>query len=253
MKDLQTFFSEFVGKRDAELQELTFVLVGDFCSHLINLGEASHLTDLRTAGKNEFQSLLDGFAAMLHVHAPTVAQHAHFIFVPGPNDPAGLIGTMPQPPIPAAFTSLLRQRVRRCTFAPNPCRLRFFTQEILVARLNASHDLQAKAFRSSTTTFPGRAFAEEAVPYERIVRTIVDQAHLAGQCSTGILWKYDALLRLAPLPQMLVLCDRTEQWTCTALGMKVVNPGPFAVGKTFLWCTPCDGDFTVNSIAPLVD
>jgi len=43
---------------------------------------------------------------------------------------------MPRPPLPRSFTDVLRKKLRNVTFATNPCRVRFYTQEIVIFRDN---------------------------------------------------------------------------------------------------------------------
>jgi DNA polymerase epsilon subunit 2 len=51
----------------------------------------------------------------------------------GPMD-AGTSVALPRRPIPEQYTKSLRQRVKHITFASNPCRVRYFTQEIVLFR-----------------------------------------------------------------------------------------------------------------------
>jgi len=53
----------------------------------------------------------------------------------GPLDVGmGASATLPRRPIPAELTGSLRQRVKHVTLASNPCRLRVFTQEVVLFR-----------------------------------------------------------------------------------------------------------------------
>ena len=58
---------------------------------------------------------------------------SHFLFVPGPLDPWGST-MLPRPPLPLSFTARLRAKVPRTHFTSNPCRIKFFGQEIVIMR-----------------------------------------------------------------------------------------------------------------------
>lgn len=55
------------------------------------------------------------------------------MFVPGPNDP-GLGHVLPQPALPSYFTAELSALLPGAVFATNPCRIRYFSRELVVFR-----------------------------------------------------------------------------------------------------------------------
>jgi DNA polymerase epsilon subunit 2 len=59
--------------------------------------------------------------------------HSQFVFVPGPNDP-GLGHILPQTALPSYFTGELQAVLPSAVFATNPCRIRYYTREIVVFR-----------------------------------------------------------------------------------------------------------------------
>ena len=59
------------------------------------------------------------------------------MFVPGPGDP-GPASTLPRPALPAFLTADLRQALPTAIFSSNPCRLRLYTQQVVLFR----NDLQ---------------------------------------------------------------------------------------------------------------
>lgn len=242
---LTKFFAAFEGRREDELAEMCFVLVGDFVSHSWSLGDIGHMGDQQ--GKGGYQQLLDQLATCIHQNAPSVGHHATFVLIPGPNDPTSS-GALPQPPLSSSFLSAnFKSRLKKCTFASNPCRLRFFTHEMIIARKNYFHDFHhaARKLPASSPLFQGNISIPQ---HDRVVATICDAAHLAP-LDSNILWRFDAALQLNRLPHLMVLCDKTEQWQCNHLGSHIVNPGSFTSSGTFLWYTPCDREFSLNRVS----
>lgn len=263
---LAFFFQRMQERSEIELADTTFVLAGNFSSTPLAYGDASHLPNL-FGGTDRLHGLFDRLASCVVANSPTAAQHSHFVLVPGPHDMSVLQGFLPQCPIAAGFTRELRARLKRVTLAPNPCRLRFHTHEIVVCRRDFLRSFQERErsfpwTNSGTngTSNAGTNASEEAgsnggggggpslTSFERIAKTVIDQAHLAPEEKLCTIWRLDDALRLPVLPHTLLLCDSTEQWECTYKGVHVVNPGSFAVSTTFLWYTPADGECSLSSL-----
>jgi DNA polymerase epsilon subunit 2 len=113
-----------------------FILMGDFCSRPFG----QH-TDDRAAFQGHFDALADLLASF-----PEVATRTQFVLVPGPGDP-GATKTLPTSPLPASFCGRLldAERLPHVTLATNPCRIRFFTQEIVVFRHELTTRLRRRA------------------------------------------------------------------------------------------------------------
>lgn len=62
-----------------------------------------------------------------------LCQEARFIFVPGPQDP-GAGSTLPRAPLPSFFLKPLVKALHHVDFTTNPCKLRVFTQDLLLFR-----------------------------------------------------------------------------------------------------------------------
>ena len=237
LKQLVKFFSAFEDRTDPELDDLCFVLVGNFSSRAVMLNESCHVEEI--SSREKFRRLFDAFASSVDSAAHRVCQHALFVFVPGPNDPTPLVGVLPAPPFSSNLLSL-NNRFRHLTFAPNPCRLRFFTTEIVICR---------RDFQRELGMVRGPVLNEHEKPYESVTKLVCSSAHLAP-LSQSILWKLDHTLQLPVLPHLLVLCDRSDQWSCSYKeDCQVVNPGCFASSGTFLWFTPADKDASINRVA----
>lgn len=254
MSALATFFREFEPRPPEALVQMTFVLVGDFISQPSTLGDIGHLGD--NDRRKSYSTLLDGLASVILQNAPSVATHSMFIVVPGPNDPTGITGALPQLPLAAELVSPLTAKLKTVILAPNPCRLRFLTQEIVICRKDFYHEMQSAAW--DWPQVPVDANEEESeisslsprttpLQFELVCKTVADQAHLAPT-ERNVLWRFDSALRMVPLPHVVILCDRTEQWHCQYKGTNFLNPGSFTSGGTFLWYTPCDGEFVLNQV-----
>jgi len=70
-----------------------------------------------------------------------IQEESKFIFVPGPGDP-GPGNVLPRPALPAYFTSDLRQLLPTAVFASNPCRMRLYTQEVVLFRSDLQNHMR---------------------------------------------------------------------------------------------------------------
>lgn len=232
---LTKFFSAFESRSDQELDQLCFVLVGNFSSAPIVFSESCHVGE--SSAREEFRQLLENFGSLVTQAAHSVSQHATFVFVPGPNDPTPVVGVLPVPPLSSLLVPL-SSRLRHVLLAPNPCRLRFFTTEIVICRRDFQREL----------SLARGCVADQSKPYETIAKLVCSSGHLAP-LSQSVLWKLDHTLQLPVLPHLLVLCDRSDQWTCTLKDCQIVNPGCFGSTGTFLWFTPTDKEASINRIS----
>lgn len=70
----------------------------------------------------------------------------HFVFVPGPADPYDVSNLiLPRRPLPATLTKAVRDKLPKVTFASNPCRITYKSQEIVVFR----DDLMSRMLRNT--------------------------------------------------------------------------------------------------------
>lgn len=199
-----------------------FVFMGDFCS--VPMSAARDGTKMVIGYYEELANLIAKF--------PRLASDARFLFVPGPNDP-GMGDVLPRPPIPKHFTASLRSKVSHAVFASNPCRIRFFTKELVFFRQDLIHKL-----RRNCILKPNAASGEEFV--QHAVKTILDQGHLCPVplSACPIYWQYDHALRLYPLPDAIILGDRDDQFFETYAECDAINPGPFSNTFNFVVYRP---------------
>eukprot|EP00736_Rhodelphis_marinus_P008078 Rmarinus@m.24782 len=181
-----------------------FVFMGNFTSRPFGP---------RPSDGQTLRAAFDHFAAMLASHANLV-EHSTMVFVPGPSDP-GVGSVLPRPYLPAPYGTFLKERVPNCVLAANPCRIRYCTQEIVVFR----EDILNK-MRRHCVVEPSPEVEDIS---EHLVKTLLDQGHLCPlpMPVRPVLWQFDHTLWLYPLPDVLVLGDRSEyfEWKysqCTA-------------------------------------
>lgn len=275
LQQLQKFFLTMEERGEQELEDTTFVLIGNFCSMPLCWGAGNGI-DSSHAGEEDYtfhlRFLLNLLGECIATNAPSAASHSSFILIPGPQDISVLSGVLPQPPIPTSFTNGLRKKLKQFSVAPNPCRLRFLTQEIVICRrdyLRVFQRGERQCWSSQSggigtfTSFSSLPVVEEeskmkgpcetseamTQEFERVAKSIVDEAHLCPDLlNGGVLWKLDDALCLPVLPHLLLICDSVEQWECFYKGTHVVNPGSFSVSGTFLWYTPADHECSIGQL-----
>ena len=166
---------------------------------------------------------------------PYLAQHAHFILVPGPNDvppSAVLPWALPPPPnqhypsSPSANQSRSRRLalpgIRHLVLGTNPTRLYWNDQEWVLFRslpqqqqqlLDQENEIILPSSSPKSSTM-NEAAEDKDDPQERsscalrLIKTMLDQGHMIpGGCGgmAPIYWNYDHALRLYPLPTGIVV------------------------------------------------
>lgn len=70
----------------------------------------------------------------------------HFVFVPGPADPYDVSNLiLPRRPLPPSLIKAVNEKLPKVTFASNPCRITYKSQEIVVFR----DDLMSRMLRNT--------------------------------------------------------------------------------------------------------
>eukprot|EP00658_Telonema_sp_P-2_P013264 TRINITY_DN15019_c0_g1_i1.p1 TRINITY_DN15019_c0_g1~~TRINITY_DN15019_c0_g1_i1.p1 ORF type:complete len:472 (-),score=120.89 TRINITY_DN15019_c0_g1_i1:39-1454(-) len=129
---------------------MLFVLAGPFTSRA--LGQ----------GGEDMASYTDKFTqlAQLICRYPSIAEQSHFVFVPAMSDP-GMGKVWPRPAIPDIFFAGFKEMLPEYTATSNPARIRFYSQEIVIGRMNYMHDMQRHAvLEPSETTDPATHLAK---------------------------------------------------------------------------------------------
>ncbi|KAF8373932.1 pole-2 [Pristionchus pacificus] len=182
-----------------------FILCGDFCSRPLQLDSNQLVED----GFIQLAKLIKQFP---------VYSNSQFIFVPGMKD-GGLTNILPRPPLPQylqkPFSSL-----SNCIFTTNPARVQLLNQEIVIYRNDTVERLCNNAIHVPDNL--------DNLPND-VVRSITSNAHLSPLPPSiqPIIWSLDSTLRLHPLPDLLIMADRFENYHVEQKGCIVSNPGPF--------------------------
>jgi len=181
---------------------------------------------------------------------PGLVKYSHFIFVPGPLDP-GSANVYPRSPIPDTFSNALGENLpqsARYTFTTNPCRIKFYTQEIVLFR----DDIVSK-MRRNCVVQPSESFHADGKPVqltEHLVQTLIDQAHLSPLPIhvRPTYWQYDAAMRLYPTPDVLILADHYDQYYWNYNASDVFNPGSFPTDFSFVVYRPASREVEFSKI-----
>lgn len=214
-------------------QNVLFVFVGPFTTKEFT----------STGGREEADAAFSNFGGTL-TDCPVLREQAHFLLVPGPTDP-GAKNAWPRRNIPEYLVSGLRKKVKSLSLASNPCRVKFYTQELVFFR----DDLLRRMMRHVVLA-PRKGENATLDLNEQLVQTLCDQAHLFPLPATTkpVHWELDHAMRLNPLPDVLVLADRTEQYKHEYEGCLAINPGSFAVDASFVFYVPSTKDVQFSRI-----
>ncbi|RDX55559.1 epsilon DNA polymerase [Lentinus brumalis] len=193
------------------------VLCGNFTSTGIPQGNGREL--------RKYQDNFDALADLIASYS-LIARTTHFILVPGPLD-VTVNSVLPRKQLLPSFLSRMRNGVPNFHFATNPCRIKFFEQEIVIFR----EDLMSRMLRNLVGVKPD-VKNDDLKRY--LVQTILDQSHLMPVTISiqPTLSDYDHALRLYPLPTAVVLADKYDRYQMTYEGCHVFNPGRF-VGNSY--------------------
>jgi DNA polymerase epsilon subunit 2 len=135
---------------------------------------------------------------------------------------------LPRPPLPLAFTARFRAKVPRAHFTSNPCRIKFFGQEIVIIRqdlmdrmlanlIGVKPDLTATDTKRYVRTSLYSQQIYQLIRCPQLVQTIVDQCHLSPLPLSvqPINWQLDHALRLYPMPTTVCITLLSE--SCPSL------------------------------------
>jgi DNA polymerase epsilon subunit 2 len=205
-----------------------FVFMGTFVTHVASKGFGPSITAFNSLGE-----IIAG--------CPRLANEAKFILIPGPED-VGDNACLPRRGISVKLVEGLKRKVKHVTLGSNPCRVKFFTQEIVLFRENLTKKMQRHA-----VVLPD---ASENLT-EQVVSVLLDEAHLCPLPlqSRPIIWGLDYTLHLTPLPHLIVLGDSSaNKFEYDKNGCVVVNPGSFTVDSSFLSYHPSTRDIEFSKL-----
>ncbi|KAK9277998.1 hypothetical protein L1049_027555 [Liquidambar formosana] len=206
MRKLETVLD---GYENVEVVPSLFVFMGNFCSHPCNLSFHSFSSLRLHFGK---------LGQIIGAHT-RLKEHSRFLFIPGPDD-AGPSTVLPRCALPKYLTEELQKHIPNAIFLSNPCRIKFYTQEIVFFRQDLLYRMRRSCLMAPSTE-------ETSDPFEHLVATITHQSHLCPLPLSvqPIIWNYDHCLHLYPTPHTIVLGDRSEQKAFNYTGITCFNPG----------------------------
>ncbi|KAK2992135.1 hypothetical protein RJ640_002824, partial [Escallonia rubra] len=251
------------GYEDVEVVPSLFVFMGNFCSHPCNLAFSS-FSNLRL----QFGKL----GQMIGAHR-RLKEHSRFLFIPGPDDP-GPSTVLPRCALPNYITEELKKHIPDAIFRSNPCRIKFYTQEIVFFRQDLLYRMRRSCLMPPTTEETNDPFEHVSFPFPfyisfvyddvswkltylsalsyslQLVATITHQSHLCPLPLTvqPIIWNYDHCLHLYPTPHTIVLGDRSESKAFNYTGITCFNPGSFSNDSTFVAYRPCTREVELSSL-----
>ncbi|KAG7573255.1 DNA polymerase alpha/epsilon subunit B [Arabidopsis suecica] len=196
------------GSESVEIVPTLCVFMGNFCSRPCNLLFGSYSSLRKQFGKLGLKA------------------NSRFLFIPGPDD-AGPLTVLPRCSLPEYSTEELREVIPNAIFSSNPCRIKFYNQEIVFFQ-------QDLVYRMSSSCLINPSSEETNDPFEHLVSTLTHQSHLCPLplLVQPIIWNYDHCLRLYPTPHTIVLGDKSEQKVCKFGGATCFNPGSFSTDST---------------------
>uniref|UniRef100_A0A915HFK2 DNA polymerase II subunit 2 n=1 Tax=Romanomermis culicivorax TaxID=13658 RepID=A0A915HFK2_ROMCU len=170
-------------------------------------------------------NLVNGFKALVDLiqEFPLIVQQSHFIFVPSLQDHL-LNGIFPKPPLPSSVLSNVLSKLPRHHLATNPCRVQFFSQEIVIFR----EDIIEKMCRNCV-----KVPTDVRKLHHHFARTILSQNHLCPLPLnvSPVYWPFDFSMQLYPIPDLIICCDKYVQYTEKFHDCIITNPGSFSTSK----------------------
>jgi DNA polymerase epsilon subunit 2 len=217
-----------------------FILMGEFASKY----PSAHLPNANSIITGLFDDLANTICKF-----PRLAKEGRFILVPSQNDP-GLGSILPRPPIPNFFTSGLRSKVNNIHLASNPCRLRYFSKELVIGRVNVLSQLRRNCILPPLIMDSDHDDGRNDVTNPLVnhaIKTMLDQGHLCPvpPSSSPIYWQNDHIMRLYPPPDAIILGDKTSEryYETYKSDCDVMNPGSFCADGGFLVFRPIDFEY----------
>lgn len=193
-----------------------YVFMGSFCSAaFVPTG----------AGVSSYRDGFERLKFMLRGLPNHQQKGTRFIFIPGPHDPGAQL--LPRVALSDYLTADLAKEVGNVVLATNPCRIRHFSRELVFFR----HDVLGLLRRHEVVPLrePSGGPATPQHARTEMVRFLLDQAHLVPLPleASNVLWAYDHVLRLYPLPHAVFIGGVSQPFDCAYQQCKFCSVGPF--------------------------
>ncbi len=172
-KTMSAFSTVLQGYVDADFIPFALVLCGNFASQQYT---SADMVDKYRAGFTALGDLLASF--------PTIVRTSHIILVPGPQDPFST-SLIPRPPLPEILVQPMLSRLRSLHgtvhLASNPCRISYFSQQIVVYR-----DDTMTRFLRNTVRIKDESQEQERKSERR--RKEISRSSWYRRCSIKLIW-----------------------------------------------------------------
>ncbi|OIW16068.1 hypothetical protein TanjilG_04603 [Lupinus angustifolius] len=220
------------GFESVEVVPSLFVFMGNFSSRPCNLSFHTYSTLRLQFGK---------LGQIIAAHSRLI-EHSRFLFIPGPDD-AGPSTSLPRCALPKYLTEELQKHIPNAIFSSNPCRVKFYSQEIVFFR-------EDMLYRMRRSCLMPPSEEETNDPFQHLVATITHQSHLCPLPLTvqPIIWTYDHCLYLYPTPHTIVLGDSSQQKAFKYTGITCFNTGSFSIDSTFVVYRPCSQEVELSAL-----
>jgi DNA polymerase epsilon subunit 2 len=249
LERLKILFDGF--NAQGSLPEL-FILVGPFSSNPPKDGPRAW---------SHYQDLFDGFAEFIE-RIKNVRQ-CRFVFVPAGNDPGFVDSMLPRPSIPESIFDAWRRAKFDFISTSNPCRIVYFSQEIVIFKNEITQQMRTKSLNShltenkekekeveedleSSTLGQGQGQELKLTDYQKSLKSCLDQSTLSpfSLSDQTVLWDCDHSLSLYPIPDVLIVAERQNCYEFSYEDCKCANPGSFPSSEgSFLLYSPAQKRF----------
>ena len=244
LERLKILFDGF--NAQGSLPEL-FVLIGPFSSNPPKDGPRAW---------SHYQDLFDGFAEFIE-RIKNVRQ-CRFVFVPAGNDPGFVDSLLPRPAIPEPIFDAWKRAKFDFIATSNPCRIIYFSQEILIFRNEITQQMRAKSLNTHLNSIVEKNEREqEESPelnakshlmsdHKRALKTCLNQSTLSpfNLSNQTVLWDSDHSISLYPIPDALIVAERQTSFEFSHENCKCANSGSFPSAEgSFLLYNPAQKRF----------
>lgn len=230
-----------------------FIMIGPFSSNPPKDGPRAW---------SHYQDLFDGFAEFIE-RIKNVRQ-CRFVFVPAGNDPGFVDSLLPRPAIPEPIFDAWKRAKLDFVATSNPCRIIYFSQEILVFRNEITQQMRAKSLNTSLNSLVEKNERQQEQErdqeetqdiqtkshvmsdHKRALRTCLNQSTLSpfNLSNQTVLWDSDHSLSLYPIPDALIIAERQNSFEFSYEDCKCANPGSFPSAEgSFLLYNPAQKRF----------
>ncbi|RHZ75887.1 hypothetical protein Glove_208g67 [Diversispora epigaea] len=186
------------GYQRVKMFPFVFVFIGNFLSEPFLYSDECSM---------KYRAAFDKLGALI-AEFPSIAKSSHFIFVPGNND-FNFNGILPQRQISDLYTARLKRKLPNAVFASNPCRIKYCSQELVVFREDIIHKFKRYSVE------PSKLQNDQDCLEKKVIKNLLQQSHLNPLSSSlnSIAWDYDHTLRLYPVPDVLILADKYQNYS----------------------------------------